>query len=647
MSDISKDPVYEDFLEMTRSELEDFLAPRNLSCNGSKRELVARAFTAWELKLPVKISYEELQTKLRVEYERRLTVHGIQDPKTYPENAWKKDVSQWPLLDLGKLFEYILENREFGNDYIGKYKTQKAFSYYKSGFVSPIESAVNSHHDDIIIFRAKVTPSQSVRDQPRELWIALKSTGKPVTAWCSCTAGYGQTCNHIIAVLYKVEHAIASDYHKPACTEISSKWNDQTQKQVMPKKIKDMDIRKDSRLKESSAEEREAKRKSKLHFDPRRAGEDMVKPEAMGMFLTSLSEKSPKSVIFTGLSYQIGSQLERQLPPSLIEVAEQVAARRKTETDADVTKMFFESVEATHDQINNIEEASRGQSVSEFWNTQRKGRITASMCHTIYTKVKSIVRNPTKKQKVSPLVSQIVFGGPSLDHIEAVKWGREHEKDAREDFVRTTSPRHANFSVKTCGLIVHKDFPYIAASPDGIVLCECCEKAVVEFKCPFKIKGKNVNESFKETDFLGESDGEIHLKTSHKYFTQIQCQMAVSKATRCFFCVWTGQGMPFVEIIKFDGSFWNEVEQDLVLFYKNYVVKVLLGIRTIYYCPECQKLCLDDGEIEKDEENVVCCDKCDLWFHWGCVGFIEEMAASNFICRACTQGLERLLWQYI
>ena len=87
MSDISKDPVYEDFLEMTRSELEDFLAPRNLSYTGSKRELVARAFTAWELQLPVKVSYEELQTKLRVEYERRLTAHGIHDPKTYPENA--------------------------------------------------------------------------------------------------------------------------------------------------------------------------------------------------------------------------------------------------------------------------------------------------------------------------------------------------------------------------------------------------------------------------------------------------------------------------------------------------------------------------------------------------------------------------------
>ena len=90
-----------------------------------------------------------------MEYERRLTTHGIQDPKGYPENSWKKDVSQWPPLDLGKLFEYILDNREFGNDYIGKYKTKKAFSYYKSGFVSAIESVVDSNQDNIPVPQKK------------------------------------------------------------------------------------------------------------------------------------------------------------------------------------------------------------------------------------------------------------------------------------------------------------------------------------------------------------------------------------------------------------------------------------------------------------------------------------------------------------
>lgn len=104
-------------------------------------------FTAWELQLPVKVFYEELQTKLRVEYERRLAAHEIRDPKTYTENAWKKDVSQWPALDLGKLIEYIhiLENTKFGNDYIRKYKMQKASSYYRSGFVRAIECVVITH----------------------------------------------------------------------------------------------------------------------------------------------------------------------------------------------------------------------------------------------------------------------------------------------------------------------------------------------------------------------------------------------------------------------------------------------------------------------------------------------------------------------
>lgn len=111
--------------------------------------------------------------------------------------------------------------------------------------------------------------------------------------------------------------------------------------------------------------------------------------------------------------------------------------------------------------------------------------------------------------------------------------------------------------------------------------------------------------------------------------------MAVSKTRRCFFCVWTGNGNPFVELIEFNETFWQEVEQNLVLFYKNYVAKVLLGFKTIFYCPECKKLCLDDGEIDTEDENVVCCDRCDMWFHWGCAGFSSKIVASDFICKFC------------
>ena len=53
-----------------------------------------------------------------------------------------------------------------------------------------IVCAIEPQHANTVILRARVIPSQSVRDQPRELWVAIKTNGNPLTAWCSCTAGY-------------------------------------------------------------------------------------------------------------------------------------------------------------------------------------------------------------------------------------------------------------------------------------------------------------------------------------------------------------------------------------------------------------------------------------------------------------------------
>ena len=58
--------------------------------------------------------------------------------------------------------------------------------------------------------------------------------------------------------------------------------------------------------------------------------------------------------------------------------------------------------------------------------------------------------------------------------------------------------------------------------------------------------------------------------------------------------------------------FYQTVEQNLVFFYKGYVVKVFLGLVGIFYFPKCECLCLEPDEIEKDGENSVCCDQCAL-----------------------------------
>ena len=127
---------FEDSLHLTLTSLQDFLALRGLSKSGNKAVLVARAFGAYELNAPIKFTQEQISNELKEEYKRRLKNAGnAPDPREVPSEMWKDDVISWPDFDEGKLFSFILKNKAVDTDYIGKYKDQKAYSFYESGFV--------------------------------------------------------------------------------------------------------------------------------------------------------------------------------------------------------------------------------------------------------------------------------------------------------------------------------------------------------------------------------------------------------------------------------------------------------------------------------------------------------------------------------
>ena len=102
---------YDDF-HLTVSSLKDFLAFRGLKQAGRKAELIARAFGAYELNAPKKFSQEQIYKKIQKEYVKRLKSNLIEsDPKALPDSAWADSVQQWPKIDDGKLFSYILRRR--------------------------------------------------------------------------------------------------------------------------------------------------------------------------------------------------------------------------------------------------------------------------------------------------------------------------------------------------------------------------------------------------------------------------------------------------------------------------------------------------------------------------------------------------------
>ena len=51
-----------------------------------------------------------------------------------------------------------------------------------------------------------------------------------------------------------------------------------------------------------------------------------------------------------------------------------------------------------------------------------------------------------------------------------------------EDYEQAALKHHQGFTVEEAGLFVHPDMPFIGASPDRVINCECCGKGVLEVK---------------------------------------------------------------------------------------------------------------------------------------------------------------------
>ena len=105
-------------------------------------------------------------------------------------------------------------------------------------------------------------------------------------------------------------------------------------------------------------------------------------------------------------------------------------------------------------------------------------------------------------------------------------------------------------------------------------------------------------------------------------------QIALSGCKKTYFVVWTIKGARLIEVINFEAQRWKTVLPNLIylFFFKTYVQRVLLGLRDLYYCPACDKVCLELDDFEEDNENSLQCESCSHWYHWGCVGvYVNEI----------------------
>uniref|UniRef100_A0A3B5A834 YqaJ viral recombinase domain-containing protein n=1 Tax=Stegastes partitus TaxID=144197 RepID=A0A3B5A834_9TELE len=223
--------------------------------------------------------------------------------------------------------------------------------------------------------------------------------------------------------------------------------------------------------------------------------------------------------------------------------------------------------------VEQVEVLTRGQRINPDWFAWRKYRITASVAHRI---AHCRFVNGGSKTPPPSYLAAITGEGPRVQ-TRAMCWGVDNEAEAVRRYQKLKSAALGRpVSVQDCGLFIDAQRPWLAGSPDGIVTDSQTGQWLLclEVKCPFKHRQRRVEEACREDPAfcleIQDEEGQYHLKTSHCYFTQIQCQLAVTGLQRAELVVFTLKETAVVPV-DFQPEFWDETLSRLEVFYRDAV----------------------------------------------------------------------------
>uniref|UniRef100_A0A8W8IHF2 SWIM-type domain-containing protein n=1 Tax=Magallana gigas TaxID=29159 RepID=A0A8W8IHF2_MAGGI len=146
------------------------------------------------------------------------------------------------------------------------------------------------------------------REDENEKIEVTKATGHVLSAYCSCTSGLGQTCNHVAGLLFRIESA--NKLGLTSCTSGTCIWVKPSEKKLQPAQIKSMNFKK-SRHGKSVA--RPLVGKSKADYDVMPEANNDTEACIQKTLLASLKDAIPNACVFKGM-HTTDDQDTTQLP---------------------------------------------------------------------------------------------------------------------------------------------------------------------------------------------------------------------------------------------------------------------------------------------------------------------------------------------
>ena len=265
----------------------------------------------------------------------------------------------------------------------------------------------------------------------------------------------------------------------------------------------------------------------------------------------------------------------------------------------------FSSYSATETQIRNLERDTRQQSNSKLWFAHRAGRVTASI-------LKQCLGTNSDKPSIS-LVRRVCYPLACSFHSAATKWGCDHEKEALLAYKNVQSAKHDGLEVLDSGLWIHRVHNWLAASPDGIVFCECHGWGCIEIKCPYKCVTRKISE-LEENDktfCLSKTDTSYKLKRNHPYYYQVSMHMECTSYDYRDFVLWGPDASQindslYIERLTKDSVFFDALLPKINEFVLKCVLPELLcKLHTrMSRCVVTKKIALTDSSAESNTSNI-------------------------------------------
>lgn len=208
------------------------------------------------------------------------------------------------------------------------------------------------------------------------------------------------------------------------------------------------------------------------------------------------------------------------------------------------------------------------------WHKERRYRITGSVCYNLFTYTSN--RNPDWTKKCHD------FFFPKNFRSQYTEYGKKTEGEAREAFKKISKK-----TVVETGLVISQQNPWLAYSPDGVIVKDGVLLELLEIKCPFKGKTKNIAETIEAEigKSLVKTDEKIYLKQKHVYYGQVQLGMAVLNVKKMSFVIYSSfDKIPFIIAVDFDEVF---------------VKKMLISLKSTFYQKMLHFICT----MKKDSEQ--------------------------------------------